>query len=697
MRNLFNKLRFYITNPLGKKQFACKKNDFCDCSVDLTDMCVTCLEQNRWRFAICPPSDGCKLDVDMVFPIQWATDVSVESNPVVVFTENLDPLLANYMTVMNVDKEIEIDGTREIVDGNTMVFTPTDDLPYDTEIEVSFGWYISRDCFVEDTFTFTTEDCHPVAPVAEFSADVLTGDEPLTVQFTDQSTNNPTSRLRDFWFVWGVDISAATHTGRFLNNDFGSFFSWSLAKMQYNADGTELMVVYMAAGPLEWRLEWYTLAIPYDISSSGQVATNLIILWSAGDFSKAWYINRAGTQLYLFDAMALQWNHYVVDKVAGTFVLASTNAFIWEIFWMNDAGTTLIDNMWAYTLSTPWDLSTATLTDPAAMPPLANGVISYDGMYLRGCSGTTVVQLNFGTPWVPSTITPSGLAYDVSTRGDPMNTRLEWVGPGADSSTINIMAQEYGGSRWIFNETMNIPTTPSTSTDQNPTCTYTQDWLYTVTLTATNIVGSDTETKVDYITVSIPVVPPVAEFSADILSGDEPLDVQFTDLSTNTPTSRIRETSTDGLMRHIISSAQNPLITFTVPGTYSVRMIATNDGGSNTTVKTDLIVVTTSDVPPVADFSYLPNPATGAAPLEVSFTDTSTWGPGDERVWDYRATWGGMLDPRINFSYGTDPLVNQNPTFQFPDPGTYDVRFTVRNGGGSQSSESIGIGIITVS
>lgn len=77
-------------------------------------------------------------------------------------------------------------------------------------------------------------------------------------------------------------------------------------------------------------------------------------------------------------------------------------------------------------------------------------------------------------------------------------------------------------------------------------------------------------------------------------------------------------------MWHQISTDQNPLVTFTVPGTYSVRLTATNDGGSNTMVKTDLIVVTTSDVPPVADFSYLPNPAIGAAPLEVAFTDTST-------------------------------------------------------------------------
>lgn len=54
--------------------------------------------------------------------------------------------------------------------------------------------------------------------------------------------------------------------------------------------------------------------------------------------------------------------------------------------------------------------------------------------------------------------------------------------------------------------------------------------------------GESTEIKAGYITAT-DVLPPVADFSADVLTGDEPLDVQFTDLSTNTPTSRVRETS----------------------------------------------------------------------------------------------------------------------------------------------------------
>lgn len=231
---------------------------------------------------------------------------------------------------------------------------------------------------------------------------------------------------------------------------------------------------------------------------------------------------------------------------------------------------------------------------------------------------------------------------------------------------------------------------------QNPVHVFSIAGSYDVSLKVTNMRGESTETKLGFITAS-DVVAPVAEFSADVVTGDEPLDVQFTDESTNTPTSRVRSMSTNGFKWQIISTDQNPLITFTMPWTYSIRLTATNDGGSDTMQKDAYITITTSDVPPVAAFTFAPDPATWVAPLEVTFTDVSTGWPADERVWDYRATWGGMLDPRINFSYGTDPLVNQNPVFQFPDAGTFDVRFTARNGGGSQSSESIQTGIIVVS
>ncbi len=63
--------------------------------------------------------------------------------------------------------------------------------------------------------------------------------------------------------------------------------------------------------------------------------------------------------------------------------------------------------------------------------------------------------------------------------------------------------------------------------------------------------------------------------------------VQFTDISTNTPTSwlwNFGDATT--------STLQNPTKTYSTPGTYTVTLTATNAGGSDGETKTGLIVVT---------------------------------------------------------------------------------------------------------
>ncbi|NIM13392.1 MAG: PKD domain-containing protein [Candidatus Aminicenantes bacterium] len=57
--------------------------------------------------------------------------------------------------------------------------------------------------------------------------------------------------------------------------------------------------------------------------------------------------------------------------------------------------------------------------------------------------------------------------------------------------------------------------TPATSTDQNPIVTYNEIGIYTVSLTVSNVAGSDTETKTGYITVN----PPPLVFETGVLTG----------------------------------------------------------------------------------------------------------------------------------------------------------------------------------
>jgi Zn-dependent metalloprotease len=130
--------------------------------------------------------------------------------------------------------------------------------------------------------------------------------------------------------------------------------------------------------------------------------------------------------------------------------------------------------------------------------------------------------------------------------------------------------------------------TPGTSSTQNPTITYNTAGTYAVTLIASNACGSDTETKVDYITVEPACVPPVADFSASATTITEGDSVTFTDLSTNTPDTWAWTFAggTPGT-----SSAQNPTITYNTAGTYAVTLIAGNACGSDTQTKVDYITV----------------------------------------------------------------------------------------------------------
>jgi PKD repeat protein len=124
----------------------------------------------------------------------------------------------------------------------------------------------------------------------------------------------------------------------------------------------------------------------------------------------------------------------------------------------------------------------------------------------------------------------------------------------------------------------------ATSTEKNPVHTYaapaTYPAKYTVTLTATNAVGTNSTTVADCIALNAKA----ADFTANTTGGLPPLAVRFTDTSGGNPTAWAWDFG-DGNT----STEQNPVHIYTRVGTYPVTLTVTGPFGSDTVVKIEPI------------------------------------------------------------------------------------------------------------
>jgi len=148
---------------------------------------------------------------------------------------------------------------------------------------------------------------------------------------------------------------------------------------------------------------------------------------------------------------------------------------------------------------------------------------------------------------------------------------------------------------------------------------------------------------------------PVAAFFATPTSGTLPLDVQFTDESTNNPNDWFWNFG-DGNT----STSQHPSHTYTVTGNYTVSLTAMNSSGNDLDIKMNYITVNLPT--PVANFSA--TPMFGDAPLTVQFTNESE---------------GGSFSSEWIFGDGSTSI-EQNPDHIYITAGTYTVSLIIGDG-----------------
>lgn len=152
---------------------------------------------------------------------------------------------------------------------------------------------------------------------------------------------------------------------------------------------------------------------------------------------------------------------------------------------------------------------------------------------------------------------------------------------------------------------------------------------------------------------------PVAQFTSDVTTGCAPVIVNFTDQSTNGPTSWNWDFGNG-----VTSTLQNPTATYFTPGIYTVILTASNGSGSNTITKTNYIVISDK---PVVDFSA--SDTSGCTDFTVQFTDLSNPITGTITNW----LW--------DFGDGNTSTV-QNPVHTYTNIGNYTVTLRVTNSSG---------------
>lgn len=149
---------------------------------------------------------------------------------------------------------------------------------------------------------------------------------------------------------------------------------------------------------------------------------------------------------------------------------------------------------------------------------------------------------------------------------------------------------------------------------QNPTHTYTANATYNVCLTAGNALGSNTYCGT--VIIANAVLAPVTNFTFSAIG----LDVNFTDVSLNSPTSWSWNFG-DG---SVLSTEASPSHTYAATGEYNVCLTSSNTAGSDTECK--LIGITTGiDIWDAENVELFPNPVAEMfilkTPVNLQITD----------------------------------------------------------------------------
>lgn len=484
-----------------------------------------------------------------------------------------------------------------------------------------------------------------MGPRAAFVANPTSGDVPLNVGFTDQSTGLVTTWSWDFGDGKGSSEKNPVHTywtaGVYnviltVSNEYGSS---DVTKTQYITVVGDLVSKF-GADPSSGKAP---LAVKFtDRSIGGPTAWS----WDFGDGTTSTEKNPAHT----FTTAGSYDVKLTVTRDAAT--ASSTQV-------LNVGGVPNADFEGA-----PTQVNTneaVKFTDKSSNSPTS-------WSWNFGDTATSTIQNPTHSYQLKGIYTVSLMARNANGKDTETKTSYINVGvpPKAEFIPVIVPYQQYKVPMSVnfVDQSTGLPTSwawdfgdGATSGEQNPAHLYQKEGTYTVTLTVKNNFGSDTKVRTGLITVGGGAA---VDFVADKTTVGMGRIVTFTDLSTNNPTEWIWDFG-DG----VTGTGSKPDHVYRATGVYDVTLTASNPSLTNSRTKNQYITVLSI---PRADF--VADKTRGGAPMAVAFTDKSVNAP---TAWKW------------DFGDGAS-ATEQNPTHIYTTLGTYTVTLTASNKDGSDST-----------
>jgi PKD repeat protein len=570
--------------------------------------------------------------------------------------------------------------------------SPVDHTANPTHVYTAAGNYLAS-LTVTDAGGLTSTDTQlivvtavgNIAPVAGATADVSSGKAPLSVSFTDTSTDSDGSIAAWSWDFGDSSTLDTTQNPSHVYTDPGFYVVELTVTDNQGAQDSTTLVIHAIANVAPTAQAAATPdsgKAPLDVafSSAGSSDSDGTVTGYSWDFGDSSPVDTSANPTHQYAAAGDYTATLTVTDDSGDTDTATVavhvaanqpptavangnpgggKAPLTVVF--SSAGSvdndgTITGYSWDFGDSSPADTSanpSHTYTDPGTYT--ATLTVTDD----NGDTGQATVPVNVGNPNVPPT---AQAAATPSSGKAPLDVAFSSAGSGDSDGTIT-------GYSWDFGDG-----SPA-DTSANPSHTYTDPGTYTAKLTVTDDDGATNMTTVS-VTANANVAP-TANATATPSSGHTPLTVAFNSDASTDSDGTITGYSWDFGDSSPLDTTADPSHQYTAAGTYTAQLTVTDDDGAMDT--TSVTVTVTDNQPPVAEAAATPN--SGQAPLFVQFSSAGS------------VDVDGTITYSWDFGDSSPADTSANPSHTYSSTGVYTATLTVTDNDGATDQKSV---VVTV-